>query len=139
MTAALLRARRLRRGHPGRPARRRGDHGQVAVEFLGVIPYLAFGILAALQLTFAVSAVQASSTAARAAARTASQGDGSPVDSARRAVPSWVERRMTVNLVGPGEVEVRTRIPILFPGLADGPQVTRRARFDPEQGDSPWA
>ena len=126
------------RGRP-RGRQRNGDRGQVAVEFLGVIPYLGLGILAALQLTFAVSAVQASSTAARAAARSVSQGDGNPVSSARRAVPDWVERRMTVTVVGPGEVEVRTRIPILFPGLADGPQVTRRARFDPEQGNSPWA
>ena len=117
---------------------RRGDRGQVAVEYLGTLPYLLFGALAALQLTYAVSAVQATSTAARAAARSASQGDGDPVASARRAVPHWVEQRMTVSLTGSGEVTVRTRIPVLFPGLADGPSVSRRAWFDPEQGISPW-
>jgi Flp pilus assembly protein TadG len=130
---------RLLRGRPA-AGTRRGDAGQVAVEFLGAIPYLILGVLAALQLTFAVSAVQATSTAARAAARTASQGDGNPYSSARRAVPGWVDSRMTVSIGGgaSGQVTVRTRIPIIFPGLADGPQVTRRAWFDPEQGPSPW-
>lgn len=115
------------------------DRGQVAVEFLGTLPYILVGALAALQLTFAVSAVQATSTAARAAARTASQGDGDPVGSARRAVPRWVEQRMSVSVAGgSGTVTVRTKIPVLFPGLVDGPSISRSAWFDPEQGDSPW-
>jgi len=119
----------------GRPHR---DGGQVAIEFLGAIPFLVIGVLAVLQLTFAVSTVQAVAGAARAAARTASQGDGQPVTSADRAVPSWVAGRMTVQVAGDGTVTVRASIPILLPGLIDGPQVTRRAWFDPEQGPAPW-
>jgi hypothetical protein len=114
--------------------------GQVAVEFLGMIPYLVLGLLAAMQLIFAVATVQATSGAARAGARALSQGLGDPVTAARRGVPAWVENKMTVQ-VGSGArpgVTVSSRIPILFPGLASGPAVTRRAWFDPEDGPAPW-
>jgi len=116
------------------------EQGQVAIELLGAIPYLALALIASLQMIFAVATVQATSTAARAAARTVSQGDGDPTVSAQRAVPSWVASRMTVD-VGSGprpEVTVHASIPIIFPGLIDGPRVTRTAWFDPEQGTSSW-
>jgi hypothetical protein len=115
------------------------DGGQVSVELLGSIPYICVALIAALQLIFAVVTVQSTSTAARAAARTISKG-ADPVAAARRAVPDWVENKMTVNVSGgtdPG-VSVTTRIPILFPGLIAGPAVTRSAWFDSERGAPPW-
>ena len=120
--------------------RRRNDRGQASIELLGSIPYLALALIAALQLIFAVATVQATSAAARAAARTVSQGDGDPVESAERAVPGWVVDRMEVQVSGGlrPSVRVTSSIPILFPGLIDGPRVSRTAWFDPEQGVAPW-
>jgi hypothetical protein len=121
-------------------SRRRGDRGSASIELLGAIPYLALALIATLQLIFAVATVQATSAAARAGARAISQGDGDPTVSARRAVPSWVVDRMEVQTSGGlrPSVSVTTSIPILFPGLIDGPSVTRTAWFDPEQGVAPW-
>jgi Flp pilus assembly protein TadG len=116
----------------------RRDRGQAAIELMGMIPLLGLALIAALQLIFAVVTVQATSTAARAAARTISQG-ADPVAAAERAVPDWVENKMTVRVTGgsdPG-VEVTTRMPVLLPGI-DGPRVTRRAWFDAEHGRTPW-
>ncbi len=123
-----------------RRARAAGDRGQASVELLGTISYLVLAVLAVLQLTLAVATIQATSTAARAAARTISQGDGDPIVSADRAVPGWVASRMNVQIGGGPRpaVQVTSSIPILFPGLFDGPQVTRTAWFDPERGVAPW-
>jgi hypothetical protein len=105
---------------------------------MGSIPLLVLGVLAAIQLVLAVATVQATSTAARAASRAVSQGRGSPVIAAQRAVPGWVAGRMTVNVGGPASgVRVTTQIPVLFPGIS-GPSVSRAAWFDPENGVSPW-
>ena len=119
---------------------RRNDRGQASVELLGSLPFLALALIAALQLIFAVATVQATSAAARAASRTVSQGDGDPTASAERAVPSWVVPRMDVQVSGGARPSVRvtSSIPIIFPGLLDGPKVTRSAWFDPEQGVAPW-
>lgn len=129
---------RSARGGTGRPGR--GDSGQVAVEFVGAIPYLLLGVLALLQLTFAVSVVQSTSAAARAAARTVSQGDPGGADAAARgAVPNWMAGTLSVSVGGgqaPG-VSVSAPIPIVLPGVG-GPTVTRRAWFEPERGPSPW-
>lgn len=116
----------------------RRERGQVSIELMGMLPLLAIGLIAALQLIFAVATVQSTATAARAAARTVSQGSD-PVTAAERAVPDWVRNKMTVTVTGgadPG-VQVTTRVPILLPGIA-GPSVTRRAWFDQEHGQSPW-
>lgn len=131
--------RRPRRGtRPGRCRRGRADGGQVAVEFLGLIPIVALGFLGAVQLTFAVSAVQATSTAARAAARAASM-DGDPRTAARRAVPSWLADDVQVNVSGDltPRATVSLRIPLVFPGFS-GPTVTRTASFEAERGTTPW-
>jgi hypothetical protein len=110
----------------------------VAVELMGSIPFLVIGLLAALQLVFAVATAQATSTAARAGARAISQGSPNAAGSARRAVPRWVERRMQVTVVGTASgIQVRTRIPVVLPGVA-GPTVVRNAWFEPEQGVAPW-
>jgi hypothetical protein len=121
------------------PAARRADRGHVAVEFLGAIPYLGLGLLATLQLTFAVSTVQAASTAARAGARAVSQGTGDATAAARAAVPSWLQQKIVVSVGGgaqPG-VSVSAPMPLVFPGFS-GPTVTRRAWFDAEHGVTPW-
>lgn len=118
---------------------RRGDSGQVALEFLGAIPYLVLGFLAALQLAFAVATVQGVSTAARAAARTVSQADGDPATSAQRAVSPWLAGDLSVTVTGGIRPGVRVTAPLktVLPGIS-GPQVSREAWFDPEQGPSPW-
>jgi Flp pilus assembly protein TadG len=120
--------------------RRRDDSGHVAVEFLGAVPYLVLGVLAVLQLTFAVSTMQATSTAARAAARAVSQTGGGDADrAARQAVPSWLQDKLSVTVTGglqPG-VTVSAPIPVVLP-VFDGPTVSRSAWFDPEHGRTPW-
>ena len=120
--------------------RGRRDRGQASIELLGALPYLAFGLLAALQLTIAASTVQAASAAARAGARAASQGDGDPETSARRSVPDWLEEGMTVAVDGGQSpaVQVTLQMPILVPGLGTGPQVSRTAWFESEQAEAPW-
>ncbi len=115
------------------------DKGQASIELLGAIPYLAIGLLAALQLTIAAATVQAASAAARAAARTVSQGDGDPETSARRSVPDWLEDGMTVSLEGGPSPSVRVTIqmPTIVPHLT-GPEVTRMAWFESESAVAPW-
>ncbi|GLY13874.1 hypothetical protein LWF15_02275 [Kineosporia rhizophila] len=118
----------------------RGDRGQASIELLGSVPYLALGLFAALQLTVAATTVQAASSAARAAARTVSQGDGDPQASAQRSVPDWLEAGMSVTLNG-GEspsVTVTLQMPIIVPGLDSGPEVARTAWFEREQATPPW-
>ena len=112
-----------RRNGRRRNDRGRNDRGQASIELLGTIPYLALALIASLQLIFAVATVQATSTV-----------------SAERAVPSWVVNRMEVQVGGGSQpaVRVTSSIPILFPGLFNGPRVTRTAWFDPEQGVAPW-
>ncbi len=116
------------------------DRGQASIELLGAIPYLALGLLAALQLTVAAATVQAASAAARAGARSVSQGDGNPETSARRSVPDWLEDGMAVSLQG-GEspsVTVTLQVPTVLPGLPDGPEVSRTAWFESELAVPPW-
>lgn len=117
--------------------RRRGDAGQASLELLGLLPLLLIGVFAALQIAFTVSAVQSTTTAARAAARAKSVGDSASV-AARAAVPGWVAGRLDVDDYGSDPqkaVSVRTTIPIILPlrWLPHGPTVTRRAWFPPER------
>jgi len=119
---------------------RRREGGQASIELLGAIPYLALAFLAALQLIVAATTVQAASAAARAAARTVSQGDGDPETAARRSVPDWLEDGMTVTLEGGDDPAVRVTLsmPIVLPGVAAGPEVSRTAWFEGEQAVPPW-
>lgn len=122
-----------------RRARARGDHGQVAVEFLGTVGYVLLAALAALQLLSAVATVQGVSVASRAAARAVSQGTGSANASARAAVPGWLAGSLQVQLTGGAEPGVRVTAPIrvVLPGVS-GPRVSREAWFPAERGRPPW-
>lgn len=125
---------------PGPPGGRRADGGQAATEFLGLVPLLVLGVLAALQLTFAVTTVQATSAAARAGARAESRLPGSADGAAHRAVPSWLSGDLEVTTdSGPAHatVTVTLPVPLVLPGV-DGLTVTRRATFEPEHGLTPW-
>jgi Flp pilus assembly protein TadG len=129
----------LERG-PTAVRRRRDDAGQSAVEFMGVIPLLVLGVLAALQLTFAVAAIQATSAAARAGARAESRQPGTATFAAQQAVPSWLSGDLQVAVTQGGagaEVTVSTAIPSVLPIFA-GPTVTRSAWFEADHGPTPW-
>ena len=109
------------------------------MEFLGTVGYLLLAALAALQLLVAVATVQAVSVASRAAARTVSQGTGSPDVSARSAVPGWLADDLQVQLTGGSEpgVRVSAQITVILPGVS-GPRLTREAWFPAERGRPPW-
>lgn len=119
----LLGARRLgvcriigeRRAGARRPA---GDRGQSAIEFLGVLPFLLLLIVAALQLFYTLYTVNATDTAARAAARAESLG-GSPQQAAADALPSFLRGSLrSVNYPARETVTVSVEVPVLFPGLS---------------------
>jgi pilus assembly protein CpaE len=110
--------------------RRGGERGQAAVEFVAVAPILLLALLALAQLAVAGHALWSAAEAARAGARAAHVG-GDPERAARRALPSWLERRAEVE--GTGPVEVRIAAPALVPGLpAIG--VAASAGLDPAEG-----
>ncbi|GAA3928042.1 hypothetical protein GCM10022244_41470 [Streptomyces gulbargensis] len=109
-------------GGPGpRPrARRRGDRGQAALEYLGFLPLLLLVGLAGLQLGIAAYAAQQAGTAARAAARAASMTDDEnapdPGTAGRAAVSGWVDPSIDpVPADGEVTVTATVRIPSVVP------------------------
>jgi Flp pilus assembly protein TadG len=106
---------------PDRQARgrRRGDRGQVAIEYLGFIPILLLVGLAAIQLGVVAYAAQQAGTAARAGARAASLRDD-----AQQACSAAVSGRLAVSCGTSGGADTVTvtasvTIPSVFPGLGD--------------------
>ncbi|MBA0051312.1 pilus assembly protein [Streptomyces sp. AJS327] len=121
------------RNAPGRPPARRGrgERGQVAIEYLGMIPLLILVAMAAIQLGLIAYAAQQAGTASRAAARIASQED-TPLgyqDAGREAMSDWLADNATITSEGGGPEEVTVRveveIPSVIPGVDDpfGPAV----------------
>ncbi|MEE1804234.1 MULTISPECIES: TadE/TadG family type IV pilus assembly protein [unclassified Streptomyces] len=78
----------------GTTRRRRRESGQVAIEYLGFIPLLLLVALLAIQLGVAAYTANQAGTAARAAARTASQDaldqELLPETAGRRAISEWL-------------------------------------------------
>ncbi|MFI7012996.1 TadE/TadG family type IV pilus assembly protein [Streptomyces sp. NPDC050164] len=72
------------------PSVRRGDRGQVALEYLGFIPVLILVAMAAVQLGLVAYTAQQAGTAARTAARSASLDNPGWQQDGRAAVSAWV-------------------------------------------------
>ncbi|GHH77387.1 septum formation initiator [Streptomyces sulfonofaciens] len=110
---------RTRRGD-----RRSGDRGQVAIEYVGLLPILLLVGLAAIQLGLAVYAVQQAGTAARAAARVASQAHpaADPQTAGRAAVSDWLTASISRSGGGFDSVEYTARVdvPSIIPGVGFG-------------------
>ncbi|MFI1398380.1 TadE/TadG family type IV pilus assembly protein [Streptomyces sp. NPDC020681] len=96
--------------------RRRDDRGQAALEYAGVITLLLFVALAAIQLGLVAYTAQQAGTAARAAARVASQ-DGDAATAGRGAMSDWLADDARITQSGGDEVTVTVRIgvPALLP------------------------
>lgn len=101
------------------PGGARADRGQTAVEYVGWIPVLLLVALAAIQLGVAAYAVQQAGTGARAAARTASIGEGDPGQAGKAAMSDWLHPEIE----GGGSEEVTytatVTIPSIVPGVGD--------------------
>ncbi|MEU5271059.1 AAA family ATPase [Streptomyces hygroscopicus] len=108
----------------GRFLRKRGDRGQVTVEFLGVLP-LALIVLVVIWQAVLVGYTYslAGNSADKGARAGAAEGAGACQDAARKDIPgSWTADIDCAD--GDGSVykaTVRLRVPILFPGAADFP------------------
>ncbi|MFF4656885.1 TadE/TadG family type IV pilus assembly protein [Streptomyces sp. NPDC001381] len=99
--------------------RRRGDRGQVALEYLGFLPLLLLVALGAVQLGLIAYAAQQAGTAARTGARSASL-DGDAQGDCARAVSSWLSVSCPPAFLG-DEVQVtaEVRIPSVIPGIGN--------------------
>ncbi|MEU6081445.1 AAA family ATPase [Streptomyces sp. NPDC047108] len=125
---AKLRGDRGERGAPG--LRRRGaggDSGQVAIEFLGMVPLIALVLIlvwqcALLGYTYTLAG-NAADEAARAA--TAADGAGPCADVATDELPQgWQDSGPEINCFrepGLWKAEVGLKVPVLFPGAVDFP------------------
>ncbi|MDT9684718.1 TadE/TadG family type IV pilus assembly protein [Streptomyces sp. TRM76323] len=111
--------------HSGAPHHRRGrsDRGQAAIEFAGWIGILLIAALAAVQLGIVAYAAQQAGTAARAAARVASQG-GDGAAAGRGAMSAWLADGAEVSAPS-GAEEVTATVTV------DIPAVLPLLRFDP--------
>lgn len=111
--------------HPRRRAARRQD-GQTVIEYVGVLTLLLVVALAVVQLGIAVYAAQQAGTAARAAARVASDGnqDHRAGEVARESMSGWLADGVTVDSRSGYDsvtVKVRVKIPSLLPMFRFGP------------------
>ncbi|WP_255951232.1 TadE/TadG family type IV pilus assembly protein [Streptomyces odontomachi] len=110
------------RGRVGKPGR---DRGQVAIEYVGLLPILLFVGLCAVQLGLAIYAVQQAGTAARAAARVASQlphTSANPQAAGDDATSDWLDADVDSPVYGYDSVTVTAHvtIPTVVPGLDFG-------------------
>ncbi|MDH2393541.1 TadE/TadG family type IV pilus assembly protein [Streptomyces sp. HNM0663] len=97
-----------------------GDRGQAVIEYGGWLVLLLFVAMAAVQVGLAVYAAQQAGTAARAAARVASQkeADTGYETAGRAAMSSWLDAGFALS-GGADEVTVRATVtvPSVVPGL----------------------
>ncbi|MER5429834.1 TadE/TadG family type IV pilus assembly protein [Streptomyces sp. NPDC002588] len=97
--------------------RRRGDRGQVALEYLGFLPLLLLVALGAVQLGLIAYAAQQAGTAARTGARSASLREDYQADCAR-AVSSWLDAGcVSADLGDEVQVTSSVTIPSVIPGI----------------------
>ena len=113
--------------------RRAGEQsGQAAVEFVGVLPFLALLAMALWQLAVAGQAAWLSGSAARAAAR-AHAVRADPADAARAVLPTRLEQGLRVRPGRDGAVTVTLGIPAVV-GAGSLGSIDGRARFEPQTG-----
>lgn len=104
--------------------------GQASVELVALLPLIALGLLAALQLVLAGHAAWSASRAAHEAARAHAVG-GDARAAARRELAAGLERRLRLRVDEQGTVDVRLAIPRLLAALDLG-HVSARAHFEPQ-------
>jgi hypothetical protein len=110
----------------------RTERGQAAVELVALLPLIAAGLLACVQIVLVGHTAWSARAAARAAARAHAIG-ADELKAARAVLPSSLDRR--VSLGGPaseGRVTVRITVPSLVPALRLG-SVTAHAGFAPQR------
>lgn len=115
---AMRRASRASRG-----SRASRDRGQAVIEYGGWLVLLLFVAMVAVQVGLAVYAAQQAGTAARAAARVASQREAQMGydEAGRAAVSSWLDAEFVPG--GQGDevtVTARVTIPSVVPGIDFG-------------------
>lgn len=111
-----------------RSAFRRDERGQVAVELVGMLPWLLISALIAWQLLLAAYTAVSVGNAARTASRVASRG-GDAQEAGRLALPGILENSASVEEDGE-EISVQAGVPILIPGIdSDRITITKRAVF----------
>ncbi|MEE1741796.1 TadE/TadG family type IV pilus assembly protein [Streptomyces sp. BE147] len=105
-----------------RPASRRGDRGQVAIEYLGFLPLLILVALLAIQAGLAAYTAAQAGTAARAAARTATQDfpSGNPRTAARDSMSKWIANDGFRYRQRGGTDDVTVTIEIKVPNVVPG-------------------
>ncbi|MEV6106015.1 AAA family ATPase [Streptomyces sp. NPDC051940] len=115
--------------------RRRGDKGQVTVEFMGMIPLIALVLALVWQFVLVGYTFSLAGNAADMAARAAAVGDD-PAAAAEEDLPSaWDAEVSTATSGGVTTATVRLKVPVLFPGGLDFPfTVTGKAGATDEEG-----
>lgn len=122
------------------------ERGATAIEFVGLLPYLLFALLAVWQLLL----VGAAATAAEHAARNASRGESigkRPDVVAVEALPQWLRPGAeVVDHDRSTRVTVRVQVPILVPAwrstrfaVARDAELPRTAAVAPERTGASWA
>ena len=95
--------------------RLRGERGQVALEFIGMLPLLLLVALLVWQLLLAGYTVISAENAARTASRVDGRG-GNPVKAAKASLTLGLDRDANVTMKGE-KATVRVRMPIVAPGF----------------------
>ena len=95
----------------------RAQRGQSSVEVVALLPVLAALGMGLLQFLAAGAAAEYAGHAAEAGAVAIVQG-GDPTEAARKALPSWSARRVSVQVSGQ-RVEVEVEPPALAPALGE--------------------
>lgn len=120
---------------PAVSRRARRDRGQVAIEYLGFLPLLLLVGMLALQLGLAAYAANQAGTAARVAARSASQDypRGDAEQDGRDAISDWLtgSDEFDIDMSGGGDevtATVRIKVPSVVPGV-DWSWARRSATF----------
>ncbi|MFE4215401.1 TadE/TadG family type IV pilus assembly protein [Streptomyces sp. NPDC056844] len=113
-------------------ARRHGDRGSTAIEYLGFLPVLILIGMAGLQLGLIAYTAQQAGTGARAAARTASQDGlrGSYERVGKASMTGWVAERARIAPPSGGDsvtVKVTVTIPDVLLGLLGDRTVEKSA------------
>ncbi|CAN5172340.1 MAG: pilus assembly protein [Euzebyales bacterium] len=112
-------------------SRLRRDGGALSVEFVGMLPIVAFAALVVWQLLLAGLVATTAENAARAGSREASLSTAANGQStAIEALSPWLRDGADATVSGSTAIEVTVPIPIVLPGVSHpGWTVTRTAEF----------
>jgi hypothetical protein len=105
----------------------REQRGQASAELMGMVFWLLLSALFVWQLMLAAWTVTQTTNAARTASRVAARADGDPEKAARNALSGPLRKGFHDFRQEGEKATVHVRIPIILPGLAAGPSVSRSA------------